>query len=681
MSYQFNDELISAYVDGELTAEEQALVERKLRESPEHQQMLNELSALHDSFQSLPSHKLDEGFGQRVLRAAERKMLTGGDNSGTAFTSSAPVADSPTPAGKIPEDRQNWRLAVGSVAAVAALLLITLFLVNFSNKEDGHRNVASRDLKERQGSGVDRSDRTVRENQPGVLPGQGDNRDLLQQAASPDASAEGAKSRNGGDSAVPRVGEDLLAKTKKAAQPKPSRFVGKPSKGRPPVKEVQENKSFSAPAEMPAPLNESQVASRRANRVPSDKFANGGKRNYALGAEKGGFDFVVFVDVPQDQIAARPVEQALRRRNVADELGQPRLRNEIGRGAAESPRTELSARTPAAQARSRVAKKPLEDEAADSYRLSDSAPLSDELLVVATLGQIEEVCADLRGKGLAATPVGWELSASDAEPRPGMKQVQGAESLKDSANNDGIEKKTGQLSELFQENQRQSDRKHSFGSSRATEGNNGSANSVAQQKPATAAPVAASREKSAGEVEPASRAGAPADAREASKLRRAQKSQKVKVGDKLERDAVVSKTSEADRIKAKEKANEKRASNKSESRRLDEANPSYFRRVGRGEPFFGREQSAAKSAAKSAAQSGAKSDASRSGAAPQRQSDVNGTRPLSILPSADAVTNSNAFDVTPKNIGSATRVQVRFIIRAVESPPASGSTAEQSESK
>ena len=70
------NELLSAYLDGELTAEEQAEVERLLARSPAARQLLDELRALSSTLQNLPQYKLAEDLSERVLRTAERRMLT-----------------------------------------------------------------------------------------------------------------------------------------------------------------------------------------------------------------------------------------------------------------------------------------------------------------------------------------------------------------------------------------------------------------------------------------------------------------------------------------------------------------------------------------------------------------------------------------------------------------------------
>jgi len=69
------NELFSAYLDGELTAAEQAEVEQLLATSPAARQLMDELRALSVTLQSLPVQRLGEDLSERVLHAAERRML------------------------------------------------------------------------------------------------------------------------------------------------------------------------------------------------------------------------------------------------------------------------------------------------------------------------------------------------------------------------------------------------------------------------------------------------------------------------------------------------------------------------------------------------------------------------------------------------------------------------------
>src|SRR5688572_9575671 len=67
---QFSDELLSAYLDGEVTAEERAAVEARLAASEADRRLLDELQALRGEFQSLPKAAVAEDFADRVVRAA-----------------------------------------------------------------------------------------------------------------------------------------------------------------------------------------------------------------------------------------------------------------------------------------------------------------------------------------------------------------------------------------------------------------------------------------------------------------------------------------------------------------------------------------------------------------------------------------------------------------------------------
>ncbi len=119
------EELISAYLDGELTAEEKHRVERLLTESAEHRQLYEELRALRGTFAQLPRYRLPEDLSQRVLRRAEQELLRrpvadakGG--SGSSGKSAAKAVEDPALAGErpqvereVPDDRPTLRRAPG----------------------------------------------------------------------------------------------------------------------------------------------------------------------------------------------------------------------------------------------------------------------------------------------------------------------------------------------------------------------------------------------------------------------------------------------------------------------------------------------------------------------------------------------------------------------------------------
>jgi len=76
MNEMSHDELLSAYLDGELTADQQAQVERRLASDPRARQLIDDLRALRATLQDLPEQMIEEDLAPIVLRVAERRMLT-----------------------------------------------------------------------------------------------------------------------------------------------------------------------------------------------------------------------------------------------------------------------------------------------------------------------------------------------------------------------------------------------------------------------------------------------------------------------------------------------------------------------------------------------------------------------------------------------------------------------------
>ncbi|MEX0641776.1 MAG: zf-HC2 domain-containing protein [Pirellulales bacterium] len=138
------DELISAYLDDELSAEERARVERMLAEDAELRQTVDDLRALRASLQSLPRHRLDSSFSERVLREAERAMLASPEGQWPSATSTPrapqqPMGPSPSASERPP---RNWR-ALGWAGVAAALAL--LMFVNQRMGQQREIGVAQRD--------------------------------------------------------------------------------------------------------------------------------------------------------------------------------------------------------------------------------------------------------------------------------------------------------------------------------------------------------------------------------------------------------------------------------------------------------------------------------------------------------------------------------------------------------
>src|SRR4051812_36605512 len=75
-------ELLSAYLDGEVTADEQMFIERRLHESPAFRQVYDDLRGVQAGLESLPRYSLGcRDLSAEVLRRAEQAMLNTAVNS------------------------------------------------------------------------------------------------------------------------------------------------------------------------------------------------------------------------------------------------------------------------------------------------------------------------------------------------------------------------------------------------------------------------------------------------------------------------------------------------------------------------------------------------------------------------------------------------------------------------
>jgi anti-sigma factor RsiW len=123
MNHDFDDELLSAYLDDELSVAERADVERLLAERPEARRLLEELRTLRDDLRMLPLLQLGGDFGANVLRHAERELLRPAPTNGT-------VTPARTGSGGPAVDDQGgrWRRpAAWSILAVAAAAVLMFF--------------------------------------------------------------------------------------------------------------------------------------------------------------------------------------------------------------------------------------------------------------------------------------------------------------------------------------------------------------------------------------------------------------------------------------------------------------------------------------------------------------------------------------------------------------------------
>jgi anti-sigma factor RsiW len=77
MNQNINQELLSAYLDGEATSAERAQVESWLANSPGAREVLDDLRQVSGMLRELPRETAPPDFQRRVLQIAERKRLPG----------------------------------------------------------------------------------------------------------------------------------------------------------------------------------------------------------------------------------------------------------------------------------------------------------------------------------------------------------------------------------------------------------------------------------------------------------------------------------------------------------------------------------------------------------------------------------------------------------------------------
>lgn len=114
-----DDELLSAYVDGELTDDERAQVEARLANDPQARQLVDELRTLSQQIQSLPAESIGEDLRATIMQRAEREMLIGGQ------------AEKVLPKREASTSRKWTWIAL----AAAATLLVNLMLPSIQQEE------------------------------------------------------------------------------------------------------------------------------------------------------------------------------------------------------------------------------------------------------------------------------------------------------------------------------------------------------------------------------------------------------------------------------------------------------------------------------------------------------------------------------------------------------------------
>ncbi|MCO6456966.1 MAG: hypothetical protein J5I93_16830 [Pirellulaceae bacterium] len=153
MNERMSDELLSAWLDDELSPSERAEVERMLEQHAELRQLLDELRALRARLQSLPVREPDERLTARIMQGAaavardraqaRRESADGRAVAGFVGSNGASPVEGvgdgtgslEGPAPLALSSRFPWRRALGIGGALAASLLLVLVLWNRGDRE------------------------------------------------------------------------------------------------------------------------------------------------------------------------------------------------------------------------------------------------------------------------------------------------------------------------------------------------------------------------------------------------------------------------------------------------------------------------------------------------------------------------------------------------------------------
>ena len=137
-----SDEMLSAYLDGELPTKEVAEVEAALKKSEDLRTLLADLKLVRDEIRQLPRHTLSKDFASKIAA----KAVTQSNNAARE-----PVTPKPDAISSVAKKSRSRMRLTTAVAGVAATLLIGLFAINM--QQNGGPWVAATDTAARAPSG------------------------------------------------------------------------------------------------------------------------------------------------------------------------------------------------------------------------------------------------------------------------------------------------------------------------------------------------------------------------------------------------------------------------------------------------------------------------------------------------------------------------------------------------
>jgi len=139
---EFHDELLSAYLDGELSAAERARVEQRLAVDPIARQMLDDLRSVSQAVQGLPVEKVGDDLRPAILQRAQEALIASREQQAATAIAllatstangkehSAPVSSAGSssklqlPELSIGRTRRGWVWAAAAVAAAVVIMVV-----------------------------------------------------------------------------------------------------------------------------------------------------------------------------------------------------------------------------------------------------------------------------------------------------------------------------------------------------------------------------------------------------------------------------------------------------------------------------------------------------------------------------------------------------------------------------
>jgi hypothetical protein len=117
------EELLSAYLDGELSAAERARAEELLLDDPQARQLLQQFRGIGGQVRQLPKHSLPADFASQVLKRAERQMLA--NEAASTQVVAKPLADTANAQPALPWSERVRRPLIYSILAASVAFLLT----------------------------------------------------------------------------------------------------------------------------------------------------------------------------------------------------------------------------------------------------------------------------------------------------------------------------------------------------------------------------------------------------------------------------------------------------------------------------------------------------------------------------------------------------------------------------